>query len=113
GGEFFSLLGASGCGKTPTLRLIAGFEQPTDGSILLDGRDVAQTPPHKRNVNTVFQSYALFPFLTVEENISFGLRYKNVTKGEARKKAAEALALVRLEGYQKRRPNQLSGRHPQ
>jgi len=109
GGEFFSLLGPSGCGKTTTLRLIAGFEQPTEGSILLDGRDVAHTPPHKRNVNTVFQSYALFPFLTVEENISFGLRYKNVTKAEARQKTAEALALVRLEGLQKRRTRQLSG----
>jgi spermidine/putrescine transport system ATP-binding protein len=109
GGEFFSLLGPSGCGKTTTLRLIAGFEQPTEGRILLDGRDVAQTPPHKRNVNTVFQSYALFPFITVEENVAFGLRYKNVTKGEARKKAAEALAMVRLEGMQKRRPTQLSG----
>jgi spermidine/putrescine transport system ATP-binding protein len=109
GGEFFSLLGPSGCGKTTTLRLIAGFEQPTEGRILLDGRDVAQTPPHKRNVNTVFQSYALFPFLTVEENVSFGLRYKTVTKEEARKMTAEALALVRLEGYQKRRPGQLSG----
>ena len=109
GGEFFSLLGPSGCGKTTTLRLIAGFEQPTEGRILLDGRDVAQTPPHKRHVNTVFQSYALFPFLTVEENVAFGLRYKNVTKVDARKKTAEALSLVRLEGYQKRRPGQLSG----
>jgi spermidine/putrescine transport system ATP-binding protein len=109
GGEFFSLLGPSGCGKTTTLRLIAGFEQPTEGRILLDGRDVAQTPPHKRNVNTVFQSYALFPFLTVGENVSFGLRYQNVTKDEARKKTAEALGLVRLEGLQKRRPGQLSG----
>ena len=109
GGEFFSLLGPSGCGKTTSLRLIAGFEQPTEGRILLDGRDVAQTPPHKRNVNTVFQSYALFPFLTVEENVSFGLRYQTVTRDEARKKTAEALALVRLEGYHKRRPGQLSG----
>jgi spermidine/putrescine transport system ATP-binding protein len=109
GGEFFSLLGPSGCGKTTTLRLIAGFEQPTEGRILLDGRDVAQTPPHKRNVNTVFQSYALFPFLTVEENVSFGLRYKDVTKDEARKKTARALGLVQLEGLHKRRPGQLSG----
>jgi spermidine/putrescine transport system ATP-binding protein len=109
GGEFFSLLGPSGCGKTTSLRLIAGFEQPTEGQILLDGRDVAHTPPHKRNVNTVFQSYALFPFLTVEENVSFGLRYKDVTKGEARKRTAEALSLVQLEGFQKRRPGQLSG----
>src|SRR6266516_3175584 len=109
GGEFFSLLGPSGCGKTTSLRLIAGFEQPTEGQILLDGRDVAHTPPHKRNVNTVFQSYALFPFLTVEENVSFGLRYKNVTKAGARRRVAEALALVQLGGYQKRRPSQLSG----
>jgi spermidine/putrescine transport system ATP-binding protein len=109
GGEFFSLLGPSGCGKTTTLRLIAGFEQPTEGRILLDGRDVAQTPPHKRNVNTVFQSYALFPFLTVEQNVSFGLRYKDVAKAEAGKKTAEALSLVRLDGFQKRRPSQLSG----
>src|SRR5258708_17341183 len=109
GGEFSWLLGPSGCGKTTSLRLIAGFEQPTEGRILLDGRDVAQTPPHQRNVNTVFQSYALFPFLTVEENVSFGLRYQTVTRDEARKKTAEALALVRLEGYHKRRPGQLSG----
>jgi spermidine/putrescine transport system ATP-binding protein len=109
GGEFFSLLGPSGCGKTTTLRLVAGFEQPTAGSILLDGRDVARIPPHKRSVNTVFQSYALFPFLTVEENVSFGLRYKDVPKDEARKRTAEALALVRLEGLHKRRPTQLSG----
>src|SRR5216683_4929864 len=109
GGEFFSLLGPSGCGKTTTLRLIAGFEQPTEGRILLDGRDVAHTPPHKRNVNTVFQSYALFPFLTVEENVSFGLRYKDVTRDEARKKTAEALGLVRLDALQKRRTSQLSG----
>src|SRR5262249_18081551 len=109
GGEFFSLLGPSGCGKTTTLRLIAGFEQPTEGRVILDGRDVAHTPPHKRNVNTVFLSYALFPFLTVEENVSFGLRYKNVNKNEAKRKAAQALALVQLEGFQKRRPSQLSG----
>src|SRR6266487_1899890 len=109
GGEFFSLLGPSGCGKTTSLRLIAGFEQPTEGQILLDGRDVAHTPPHKRNVNTVFQSYALFPFLTVEQNVSFGLRYKDVAKDEAGRKTAEALRLVQLEGFQKRRPSQLSG----
>src|SRR5690349_24054153 len=109
GGEFFSLLGPSGCGKTTTLRLIAGFEQPTEGRVILDGRDVAHTPPHKRNVNTVFQSYALFPFLTVEQNVSFGLRYKDVPKDEAGKKTEEALRLVQLEGFQKRRPSQLSG----
>src|SRR5260370_19183895 len=93
GGEFFSLLGPSGCGKTTTLRLIAGFEQPTVGRILLDGHDVAQTPPHKRNVNTVFQSYALFPFRTVEENVWFGLRYQTTTKNERRKKTSEAVEL--------------------
>ncbi len=108
-GEFFSLLGPSGCGKTTTLRLIAGFERPDEGQILLDGVDMAEVPPHKRNVNTVFQNYALFPHLTVEENVGFGLRYKNVTKQEARRKIAEALALVRLEGLGRRRPSQLSG----
>ncbi len=108
-GEFFSLLGPSGCGKTTTLRMIAGFERPTEGQILLDSVDMAQTPPHKRNVNTVFQNYALFPHLSVEENVSFGLRYKDVSKQEAKKKVSEALSLVRLEGFGKRRPSQLSG----
>jgi len=108
-GEFFSLLGPSGCGKTTTLRLIAGFERPDEGQILLDGIDMAQTPPRKRIVNTVFQSYALFPHLTVADNVGFGLRYKDVSKQEARKKIADALALVRLEGLERRRPAQLSG----
>jgi len=108
-GEFFSLLGPSGCGKTTTLRLIAGFERPTDGQILLDGVDMAETPPHKRNVNTVFQNYALFPHLNVYDNVAFGLRYKDVPKQDVRKKVLDALALVRLEGYEKRRPSQLSG----
>jgi len=108
-GEFFSLLGPSRCGKTTTLRMIAGFERPDEGQILLDGVDMAETPPHKRNVNTVFQNYALFPHLSVAENVGFGLRYKNVTKAEARRKVAEALALVRLEGFERRRPSQLSG----
>ena len=108
-GEFFSLLGPSGCGKTTTLRLIAGFERPDEGQILLDGVDMAQTPPHKRNVNTVFQNYALFPHLTVADNVGFGLRYKDVSKPEARKKISDALALVRLEGLERRRPSQLSG----
>ena len=108
-GEFFSLLGPSGCGKTTTLRCIAGFERPDEGQILLDGVDMAQTPPHKRNVNTVFQNYALFPHLSVADNVGFGLRYKDVSKAEARKKISEALALVRLEGYERRRPTQLSG----
>ncbi len=108
-GEFFSLLGPSGCGKTTTLRLVAGFEEPTSGRILLDGIDVARMPPNKRNVNTVFQSYALFPFLSVAENVRFGLRYKKVGKAEAQKRVGEALDLVRLGGYDKRRPGQLSG----
>jgi spermidine/putrescine transport system ATP-binding protein len=108
-GEFFSLLGPSGCGKTTTLRLIAGFERPDEGQILLDGIDMAQTPPHKRNVNTVFQNYALFPHLTVAENVGFGLRYKDVSKQNAKKKIADALELVRLSGFERRRPSQLSG----
>jgi spermidine/putrescine transport system ATP-binding protein len=109
GGEFFSMLGPSGCGKTTTLRLIAGFERPTEGRILLDGADMAQTPPHKRNVNTVFQSYALFPFLTVEENVAFGLRFQKTAKDETKRRVGEALAMVRLTGFEKRRPSQLSG----
>ena len=80
-GEFFSLLGPTGCGKTTTLRMIAGFERPTEGRILLDGEDVSDTPPHKRNVNTVFQSYALFPHLTVAENVAFGLRFTRTFQG--------------------------------
>jgi spermidine/putrescine transport system ATP-binding protein len=108
-GEFFSLLGPSGCGKTTTLRMIAGFERPDEGQILLDGVDMAQTPPHKRNVNTVFQNYALFPHLSVEENVGFGLRYKDVSKQDAKRRVGEALDLVRLGGYERRRPSQLSG----
>jgi spermidine/putrescine transport system ATP-binding protein len=108
-GEFFSLLGPSGCGKTTTLRLIAGFERPDEGQILLDDADMAQVPPHKRNVNTVFQNYALFPHLNVFDNVAFGLRYKDVGKQEIKQKVGESLALVRLEGMQKRRPSQLSG----
>ena len=108
-GEFFSLLGPSGCGKTTTLRLIAGFERPDEGQILLDGVDMAQTPPHKRNVNTVFQNYALFPHLAVAENVGFGLRYKDVSKQDAKRKISEALELVRLSGFERRRPSQLSG----
>ena len=91
GGELFSLLGPSGCGKTTTLRLIAGFEQPTAGAILLDGVDMARTPPHKRKVNTVFQSYALFPHLSVEDNVAFGLRRKRVPKDEVRRRVAAEL----------------------
>ena len=108
-GEFYSLLGPSGCGKTTTLRLIAGFEQPTSGQVLLDGVDMAHTPPHKRNVNTVFQSYALFPHLNVLDNVAFGLRFKNVPKADAHRRALESLDLVRLNGFEKRKPSQLSG----
>jgi spermidine/putrescine transport system ATP-binding protein len=108
-GEFFSLLGPSGCGKTTTLRLIAGFEQPSAGRIVLDGKDVAHTPPHHRNVNTVFQSYALFPFLSVFDNVAFGLRFQHVSKADRADKVRHALSLVQLDGYEKRRPTQLSG----
>ncbi|HLB39103.1 MAG TPA: ABC transporter ATP-binding protein [Actinomycetota bacterium] len=108
-GEFFSLLGPSGCGKTTSLRMIAGFERPTEGQILLDGVDMAQTPPHKRNVNTVFQNYALFPHLTVEENVGFGLKYQKATKAEMAERVGKALELVQMSQFAKRRPNQLSG----
>jgi spermidine/putrescine transport system ATP-binding protein len=108
-GEFFSLLGPSGCGKTTTLRLIAGFEQPTSGRILLDGTDVSDVPPHRRDVNTVFQSYALFPFLTVWDNVAFGLRHRSVGKAELSKRVGDALELVQMSSFGKRRPGQLSG----
>jgi spermidine/putrescine transport system ATP-binding protein len=108
-GEFFSLLGPSGCGKTTTLRMIAGFERPTEGQILLDEVDMAQTPPHKRNVNTVFQNYALFPHLTVEENVAFGLKYQKAKPPESVERVGRALELVQMSQFAKRRPNQLSG----
>jgi spermidine/putrescine transport system ATP-binding protein len=108
-GEFYSLLGPSGCGKTTTLRMIAGFERPTSGAILLDGKDMSGTPPHKRNVNTVFQSYALFPHLNVARNVAFGLRFQNTGKEEAAERVKRALALVELVGFEERKPNQLSG----
>jgi spermidine/putrescine transport system ATP-binding protein len=108
-GEFFSLLGPSGCGKTTTLRLIAGFEQPTAGKVLLDGTDMTGIPPHRRNVNTVFQSYALFPFLDVFDNVAFGLRHRRLPKDEIGKQVHEALDLVQMTEYAKRRPGALSG----
>ncbi len=108
-GEFFTMVGPSGCGKTTTLRMIAGFERPTSGHILLDGADVAQTPPHKRNVNTVFQSYALFPHLTVAENVAFGLKYHKATKEERKRRVGEMLELVQLGGFEQRKPSELSG----
>jgi spermidine/putrescine transport system ATP-binding protein len=108
-GEFFTLLGPSGCGKTTTLRMIAGFERPTSGRIMLDGSDVARVPPHKRNVNTVFQSYALFPHLDVFKNVAFGLKYQKVDKSERARRVAEALELVNLTEFAHRKADQLSG----
>ena len=108
-GEFFALLGPSGCGKTTLLRMIAGLETPNAGTIRIGGQDVTRVPPHRRPANMVFQQYALFPHLTVEENVGFGLRYQGAAAGGARGKVAEALALVRLAGLEKRRPDQLSG----
>ncbi|HET9895237.1 MAG TPA: ABC transporter ATP-binding protein [Streptosporangiaceae bacterium] len=108
-GEFFSLLGPSGCGKTTTLRLIAGFEQPSSGRVLLDGIDVTNVAPHKRHVNTVFQSYALFPFLNVYENVAFGLRNARIDRAAIKSKVQAMLDLVGLTAYEKRRPGQLSG----
>jgi spermidine/putrescine transport system ATP-binding protein len=109
GGEFFSLLGPSGCGKTTTLRMIAGFERPTSGQIILDGTDVAYTPPHQRNVNTVFQNYALFPHLNVHDNIAFGLKRAKRPKAEIHERVDQALELVQLSGYERRKSSQLSG----
>ncbi len=108
-GEFFSLLGPSGCGKTTTLRMIGGFEEPTSGLIELNGEDVTWLPPYKRNVNTVFQSYALFPHLTIFENVAFGLRRKKVSHDEVKKRVAQMLELVELRGFDQRRPGQISG----
>jgi spermidine/putrescine transport system ATP-binding protein len=108
-GEFFTMLGPSGCGKTTTLRMIAGFERPTSGRIMLDGNDVARVPPHQRHVNTVFQSYALFPHLNVAANVAFGLKYHKLNKAERDKRVGEALELVNLSGFARRKPSQLSG----
>ncbi len=108
-GEFFSLLGPSGCGKTTTLRMIGGFEQPTSGLIELQGQDVTWLPPFKRNVNTVFQNYALFPHLTIFENVAFGLRRKGVKSAEIKSRVTEMLKLVELPGYEARKPTQISG----
>jgi spermidine/putrescine transport system ATP-binding protein len=108
-GEFFSLLGPSGCGKTTTLRMIAGFEEPTSGRILLEGQDVTYVPAARRHVNMVFQAYALFPHMTVWENIAFGLKIKKVGRSEVGDRVAEAMRTVRLQGMEKRKPMQLSG----
>ncbi len=108
-GEFFSMLGPSGCGKTTTLRMIAGFETPTEGAIRLEGRDVSKTPPNKRNVNTVFQHYALFPHMSVWDNVAYGPRSAKKDKGEVRKRVDDLLEIVRLTDFAERKPSQLSG----
>ena len=109
GGEFITLLGSSGCGKTTTLRIIAGLESPDEGQVFLDGKDVTNLEPNDRDVNTVFQNYALFPHMTVEENVGYGLKLKKVAKGEIKKKVSHMLELVQLSGYEKRKPSELSG----
>jgi spermidine/putrescine transport system ATP-binding protein len=108
-GEFFSMLGPSGCGKTTTLRMIGGFEEPTRGTVYLGGRDVTELPPYRRDVNTVFQSYALFPHLDVFENVAFGLKRKKVDKSEVERRVLDSLRLVDLPGFEHRKPTQLSG----
>jgi spermidine/putrescine transport system ATP-binding protein len=108
-GEFFSLLGPSGCGKTTTLRMIGGFEEPTSGLIELQGQDVTWLPPYKRHVNTVFQNYALFPHLTIFENVAFGLRRQRIDQAQIKSRVGEMLELVELPGYEKRKPTQISG----
>src|SRR6201997_1017068 len=108
-GEFFALLGPSGCGKTTLLRMLAGFETPDEGRILLDGKDIAQVLPHQRPVNMMFQNYALFPHLSVRDNIAFGLKRARLPPSEIDARVAEMAALVKLEGLEKRKPDQLSG----
>ena len=108
-GEFFALLGPSGCGKTTLLRMLGGFEIPTSGRILIDGEDVSRTPPNKRPVNMVFQSYAIFPHMSVAENVAYGLRMEGVAGAERGQRVKDALALVKLEGFDARKPDQLSG----
>jgi len=108
-GEFFTLLGPSGSGKTTTLRVIAGFERPDVGRVTLGGADITQQPPYARDVNTVFQDYALFPHMTVAENVGYGLKVKGVPRRERAAQVAEVLKMVRLEGYGDRKPVQLSG----
>src|SRR5262252_9702843 len=108
-GEFVALLGPSGCGKTTLLRMLAGFETPDEGRILLNGRDIAQVPPHERPVNMMFQNYALFPHLSVRDNIAFGLKRARMARNEIAARVAEMVALVKLDGLEKRKPDQLSG----
>lgn len=108
-GEFLTLLGSSGCGKTTTLRMIAGFEEPTSGSITVEGEDIHEKEPYERNVNTVFQSYALFPHMTIFDNVAYGLKMKKVSKDEIKKQVTKMLEMVQLTGFEKRKPSQLSG----
>ena len=108
-GEIFALLGASGCGKSTLLRMLAGFEQPTAGQIMLDGVDLARVPPYQRPINMMFQSYALFPHMTVEQNIAFGLKQDRLPKAEITARVQEMLALVHMQEFAKRKPHQLSG----
>src|SRR5436190_20824936 len=108
-GEFFTLLGPSGSGKTTTLRMVAGFDQPTSGSIQLFGQEVAGLPPYERDVTTVFQDYALFPHMTVGENVGYGLMIRKVPKQDRAARVVDILSLIRLEGYERRKPSQLSG----
>lgn len=107
--EFLTLLGPSGCGKTTTLRIIGGFEAPDSGKVLVDGNDITKIPPYKRNINTIFQKYALFQHLNVEDNVAFGLRIKKMSEPQVREKVSTTLRLVNMEGYQKRKVNSLSG----
>lgn len=108
-GEIFALLGPSGCGKSTLLRMLAGFEQPTEGQIVLDGQDMSHVPPYQRPINMMFQSYALFPHMTVEQNIAFGLKQDKMLRAEIAERVAEMLALVHMQEYAKRKPHQLSG----
>lgn len=108
-GEFITLLGSSGCGKTTTLRIIAGLEEPDSGEVLLEGKDIAGLEPNRRDVNTVFQNYALFPYMTVEKNIGYGLKLKKIPRDEIERRVQKMLQMVQLEGYEKRRPDELSG----
>lgn len=108
-GEFITILGSSGCGKTTMLRIIAGLEEPDSGKVLLNGNDITSLEPNKRNVNTVFQSYALFPNMNVEKNIAYGLKIKGISKNQIKERVAQMLKMVQLEGFEKRNPNELSG----
>ncbi|CAI0759121.1 Spermidine/putrescine import ATP-binding protein PotA [Serratia grimesii] len=108
-GEIFALLGPSGCGKSTLLRMLAGFEQPTEGQIVLDGQDMSHVPPYQRPINMMFQSYALFPHMTVEQNIAFGLKQDKMPRAEITDRVAEMLSLVHMQEFAKRKPHQLSG----